>query len=172
MRIFYSIPARCLFGYRSEFLTDTHGEGVLNSNFEGYKPYRGDVTMRFTGSLVASETGETTRYGLFNTQERGNLLVGPQVMVYEGMIGGENPKNDDIAVNPCKTKHLTAVRSTGADEKLLLTPPIIFSLEEAIEFIKDDELIEVTPKNIRLRKKILNNELRMKAMMRARKANQ
>jgi GTP-binding protein len=172
MRIFYSIPARCLFGYRSEFLTDTHGEGVLNSNFEGYKPYRGDVTMRFTGSLVASETGETTRYGLFNTQERGNLFVGPQVMVYEGMIVGENPKNDDIAVNPCKTKHLTAVRSTGADEKLLLTPPIIFSLEEAIEFIKDDELIEVTPKNIRLRKKILNNELRMKAMMRARKANQ
>ena len=169
MRIEYLIPSRCLFGYRSEFLTATHGEGIMNTIFEGYQPYRGEVTMRFTGSLVASEAGETTRYGLFNTQERGNLFVGPQTPVYEGMIVGENPKNDDIAVNPCKRKQLTAIRSAGADEKLLLTPPIIFSLEEAIEFITDDELIEVTPQSIRLRKKILNTELRMKAMMKARR---
>ncbi len=169
MRIEYLIPSRCLFGYRSEFLTATHGEGIMNTIFDGYAPYRGEVIMRFTGSLVASETGETTRYGLFNTQERGNLFVGPQTPVYEGMIVGENPKNDDIAVNPCKKKQLTAIRSAGADEKLLLTPPIIFSLEEAIEFITDDELIEVTPKSIRLRKKILNTELRMKAMMKARR---
>ena len=170
MRIEYSIPSRCLFGYRSEFLTATHGEGIMNSLFDGYQPYRGEVTMRFTGSLIASETGETTRYGLFNTQERGTLFVGPQTPVYEGMIVGENPKNDDIAVNPCKKKQLTAIRSAGADEKLLLTPPVIFSLEEAIEFITDDELIEVTPKSIRLRKKILNNEERMKAVMKKRRA--
>ncbi len=170
MRIEYSIPSRCLFGYRSEFLTATHGEGIMNSLFDGYQPYRGEVIMRFTGSLVASETGETTRYGLYNTQDRGNLFVGPQTPVYEGMIVGENPKNDDIAVNPCKKKQLTAIRSAGADEKLLLTPPIIFSLEEAIEFITDDELIEVTPKSIRLRKKILNTEERMKAMMKIRRA--
>ncbi len=169
MRIEYSIPSRCLFGYRSEFLTATRGEGIMNTLFDGYQPYRGEVIMRFTGSLVASETGETTRYGLYNTQERGNLFVGPQTPVYEGMIVGENPKNDDIAVNPCKKKQLTAIRSSGADEKLLLTPPVIFSLEEAIEFITDDELIEVTPKSIRLRKKILNTELRMKAMMKARR---
>ncbi len=170
MRIEYSIPSRCLFGYRSEFLTATHGEGIMNSIFDGYQPYRGEVIMRFTGSLVASEAGETTRYGLYNTQERGNLFVGPQTPVYEGMIVGENPKNDDIAVNPCKKKQLTAIRSAGADEKLLLTPPIIFTLEEAIEFITDDELIEVTPKSIRLRKKILNTEERMKAVMKIRRA--
>ena len=170
MRIEYLIPSRCLFGYRSEFLTATRGEGIMNTLFEGYQPYRGEVIMRFTGSLVASETGETTRYGLFNTQERGNLFVGPQTPVYEGMIVGENPKNDDIAVNPCKKKQLTAIRSAGADEKLLLTPPVIFSLEEAIEFITDDELIEVTPKSIRLRKKILNTEERMKAVMKKRRA--
>ena len=170
MRIEYLIPSRCLFGYRSEFLTATRGEGIMNTLFEGYQPYRGEVIMRFTGSLVASETGETTRYGLFNTQERGNLFVGPQTPVYEGMIVGENPKNDDIAVNPCKKKQLTAIRSAGADEKLLLTPPVIFSLEEAIEFITDDELIEVTPQSIRLRKKILNTEERMKAVMKKRRA--
>ena len=172
MRIEYSIPSRCLFGYRSEFLSATHGEGVLNTLFDGYQPYRGGVIMRFTGALVASEAGVTTRYGLYNTQERGQLFVGPQTEVYEGMIVGENPKNDDIAVNPCKEKHLTAIRSAGADEKLLLTPPKIFSLEEAIEFIQDDELIEVTPKSIRLRKKILNTELRMKEMMKLRRAQE
>ena len=171
-RIEYIIPSRCLFGYRSEFLTATHGEGVMNSVFDSYQPFRGEVAMRLTGCLVASEAGETTRYGLFNTQDRGRMFIGPQTQVYEGMIVGENPKNDDIAVNPCKTKQLTAIRSAGADEKLLLTPPVVFSLEEAIEFIKDDELIEVTPKNIRLRKKILNTELRMKEMMRIRRALQ
>ena len=169
MRIIYSIPSRCLFGYRSEFLTDTHGEGIINTIFDGYQPYRGDVIMRYTGSLVASEDGETTRYGLFNTQERGNMFVGPQTPVYEGMIVGETPKAEDIAVNPCKKKQLTAIRSAGADEKLLLTPPIIFSLEEAIEFINDDELIEVTPKSIRLRKRILNTELRLKEQSRLKK---
>ncbi len=172
MRIEYSIPSRCLFGYRSEFLSATHGEGVLNTLFDGYQPYRGGVIMRFTGALIASEAGVTTRYGLYNTQDRGQLFVGPQTEVYEGMIVGENPKNDDIAVNPCKEKHLTAIRSAGADEKLLLTPPKLFNLEEAIEFIQDDELIEVTPKSIRLRKKILNTELRMKEMMKARRAQE
>lgn len=172
MRIEYLIPSRCLFGYRSEFLTATHGEGVLNTLFDSYQPYRGEITMRFTGSLVASQDGETTRYGLYNTQDRGRLFVGPQTQVYEGMIVGENPKNDDIAVNPCKEKHLTAVRSTGADEKLILTPPLIFGIEEAMEFIQGDELIEITPKNIRLRKRILNTELRMKEMMRIRRSMQ
>ena len=172
MRIEYSIPSRCLFGYRSEFMSATHGEGVLNTIFDGYQPYRGGIVMRFTGVLVASEAGVTTRYGLYNTQERGDLFVGPQTPVYEGMIVGENPKNDDIAVNPCKEKHLTSIRSAGADEKLLLTPPVIMSLEEAIEFITDDELIEVTPKSIRLRKKILNTEIRMKEMMKKRRALQ
>ena len=171
IRVIYNIPARCLFGYRAEFMTDTHGEGVVNTIYNGYEPYKGDVTMRFTGSLVASESGETTRYGLFNSQERGSLFIGPQTAVYEGMVVGENPKNEDITINPCKVKHLTAVRSTGADEKLLLTPPIVFSLEEAIEFIGDDELIEVTPKNIRLRKKILNSELRLKSQSKGKKAS-
>ena len=172
MRIEYKIPTRCLFGYRSEFLTATRGEGIMNTLFAGYEPYRGEVVMRFTGSLVASEAGETTRYGLYKTQERGQMFVGPQTQVYEGMIVGENPKNDDIALNPCQTKHMTAVRSTGADEKLILTPPRIFSLEEAIEYINDDELIEVTPKSIRLRKVILDTETRMKEMMRKRRALQ
>ena len=169
-RIEYSIPARCLFGYRSEFLTATHGEGVINTIFDGYAPFRGEIAMKFTGTLIASADGETTRYGLYKTQERGQLFVGPQTPVYEGMIVGENPKNDDIAVNPCQKKQLTAIRSAGADEKLLLTPPKIFTLEEAIEYITDDDLIEVTPKSIRLRKKILNTEVRMKEMMRKRRA--
>lgn len=169
-RIEYSIPARCLLGYRSMFMSQTRGDGILNSIFDGYKPYKGDIQVRFTGSLVASEDGETTSYGCYNSQERGNLFVGPGVKVYEGMIVGINPKNEDIAINPCKQKHLTAIRSSGADEKLILTPPIIFSLEEAIEFIADDELIEVTPKSIRLRKRILNKELRMKAESKLKKA--
>ncbi len=169
-RVEYSIPARCLFGYRSEFLTATHGEGVINTIFDGYAPYRGEITMKFTGSLIASNDGETTRYGLYKTQERGQLFVGPQTQVYEGMIVGENPKNDDIAVNPCQKKQLTAIRSAGADEKLLLTPAKVFTLEEALEYITDDDLIEVTPKSVRLRKKILNTEVRMKEMMRRRRA--
>ncbi len=165
----YSIPARCLFGYRSKFMTDTRGEGIINSIFDGYQPYKGDITARFTGSLVASEAGETTSYGLYNTQDRGAMFIGVQTPVYEGMIIGENPKMGDIAVNPCKTKQLTAIRSKGADEKLILTPPRIMSLEEAIEFIAEDELIEVTPQNIRLRKSILNTQNRLKAQAKLKK---
>ncbi len=166
MRIEYSIPARCLLGYRSDFMTDTRGEGILNSVFNGYEPYKGEVVTRYTGSLVASEDGEATSYGLYNSQDRGALFIGVQTPVYEGMIVGECPKKVDIALNVCKKKHLTAVRSKGADEALILTPPIIFSLEQAIEFIGEDELIEVTPKSIRLRKKILNTENRLKAQAR------
>lgn len=163
MKIDYSIPARCLFGYRSEFMTDTRGEGILSSIFDGYQPFKGEVVTRYTGSLVASEDGEATSYGLYNAQDRGTMFIGVQTPVYEGMLVGECPKKVDIAVNVCKKKHLTAIRSKGADEALILTPPKIFSLEQAIEFIGEDELIEVTPKSIRLRKKILNTENRLKA---------
>ena len=163
MRLEYIIPTRCLFGYRSEFLTDTRGEGILNSVFEGYTPLKGEITRRFSGSLVASEDGESTSYGLYNAQDRGQMFIGVQTPVYEGMLVGENPKQGDIAVNVCKKKHLTAIRSSGADEALRLVPPKIMSLEQAIEFIGDDELMEVTPKSLRLRKKILNTDLRLKA---------
>ena len=162
-RLFYRIPSRCLFGYRSEFLTDTHGEGIMNTVFDGYAPFKGEVNVRFTGSLVASETGETTSYGLYYTQDRGQLFIGPSVQVYEGQIVGENPKMGDISVNVCKKKHLTAVRSKGADEALTLITPRNMSLEEAIEFIADDELMEVTPKSLRLRKRILDTPTRLKA---------
>ncbi|MFA5561579.1 MAG: translational GTPase TypA [Eubacteriales bacterium] len=162
-RLIFHIPARCLFGYRSEFLTDTRGEGILNSTYDGYGPYKGDVTMRFRGSLVASEAGETTAYGLYYAQDRGPLFIGPATPVYEGMIVGENPKPGDITVNVCRKKHLTAIRSTGADEALRLITPRQMSLEEAIEFITADELIEVTPKSLRLRKQILNTGRRLKA---------
>lgn len=169
MRIEYIIPSRCLFGYRSEFLTDTRGEGIINTLFEGYAPWKGDITVRFTGSLVASEDGESTAYGCYNAQDRGDLFIGAQTNVYEGMIVGESPKQGDIAVNVCKKKQLTAIRSTGADEALRLTTPRRMSLEEAIEFIADDELIEVTPKSIRLRKRILNTEQRLKSQNRKKK---
>lgn len=161
-RLEYLVPTRCLFGYRSEFMTDTHGEGIINTVFDSYQPYKGDVTTRFTGSLIASETGESTSYGVFNAQDRGQMFIGAQCAVYEGMIVGSNPKQGDIAVNVCKKKHLTAIRSAGADEALRLVTPKIMSLEEAIEYIADDELIEVTPKSLRLRKRILNTELRLK----------
>ena len=162
-RLEYLIPSRCLFGYRSEFMTDTKGEGILNTLFDGYQPFKGDVITRYTGSLIASEDGEATSYGLFNTQDRGAMFIGVQTPVYEGMIVGECPKMEDIVVNVCKKKHLTAIRSKGADEALILTPPRIMSLEQAIEYIAEDELIEVTPKSLRLRKKILNTQLRLKA---------
>ena len=152
-RLEYLVPTRCLFGYRSEFMTDTHGEGIINTIFDSYQPYKGDVTTRFTGSLVASEAGESTSYGIFNAQDRGQMFIGAQCPVYEGMIVGSNPKQGDIAVNVCKKKHLTAIRSAGADEALRLVTPKIMSLEEAIEYIADDELIEVTPKSLRLRKR-------------------
>lgn len=169
MRLEYLIPTRCLFGYRTKFMTDTHGEGILNTIFEGYAPYKGDIPVRFTGSLVASETNETTTYGIYNCQDRGRMFVTPGQQVYEGMVVGECPKMEDITLNPCKKKQLTAIRSAGADEKLLLTPPVLFSLEEAIEFIADDELIEATPKSIRIRKRILNTENRLKAQSRIRR---
>ncbi|MGI6743014.1 MAG: translational GTPase TypA [Eubacteriales bacterium] len=169
-RIEYIIPTRLFFGYRSQFMTDTRGEGILNSVFDGYRPYKAGTSLtRLTGSLVASEDGESTAYGCFGAQDRGSLFIGSQTQVYEGMIVGENPKQGDIAVNVCKKKHLTAIRSTGADEALILTPPIRMSLEEAIEYIAPDELIEVTPKNIRLRKSILNTDLRLKAQAKLKK---
>ena len=169
-KLTYLIPTRCLFGYRSEFMTATRGEGIINSVFETYAPYKGEVTMRYTGSLVASEAGEATSYGLYYSQDRGALFIGVQTPVYEGMIVGENPKMGDIEVNVCKKKHLTAVRSTGADEALTLVTPRQMGLEEAIEFIADDELIEVTPKSIRLRKTILDTPLRKKAQAAKRNA--
>ena len=169
MKIEYSIPARCLFGYRSEFLTDTRGEGIINSIFDGYQPYKGDITIRYTGSLVASEDGESTSYGLYNCQDRGTMFIGVQTEVYEGMIVGENPKIGDIALNVCKKKHLTSIRSSGADEALRLVPHKVLSLEQAIEFIAEDELMEVTPHHLRLRKRILNTELRLKDEARRKK---
>ena len=162
VRLEFNVPSRGLFGYRSEFLTDTRGEGIMASMFNGYEPFKGEITTRYTGSLVASETGESTSYGLFNCQDRGQMFIGVQTPVYEGMIVGECPKQIDIALNVCKKKHLTAIRSSGADEALRLVPHKVLSLEQAIEFIGEDELIEVTPKTLRLRKKILNTELRLK----------
>jgi GTP-binding protein len=156
-------------GYRSQFLTDTNGNGIMSHIFNGYEEYKGDIEQRLTGSIVAHETGETTGYGLFNTQSRGRLFVGPGVEVYEGMIVGENPKNEDIVCNVCKKKQLTNTRAAGSDDALRLVPPSIMSLEQSLEFIKSDELVEITPKNIRLRKRILNKELRMKAESRNKK---
>lgn len=163
MRLEFKIPARCLIGYRSEFLTDTRGNGIMNHIFSGYEPYKGEFSSRQRGSLVAWEDGEAVTYGLYNAQERGNLFILPGVKVYEGMIVGENARNEDIVVNVCKKKHVTNMRAAGSEDALRLTPPKILSLEQALEFISDDELVEVTPKNIRLRKKILDTELRAKA---------
>jgi len=163
MRIEFLIPSRGLFGYRSEFLTDTKGEGILNTVFYEYQEYKGDITKRFTGSLVAFETGTAVSYGLFNAQERGTLFIGPATQVYEGMVVGYSPKQEDINVNVCKTKHLTNTRASGSDDALKLIPPRKLSLEEALEFLADDELLEVTPESLRIRKRILNNQLRAKA---------
>ena len=168
MHLEFLIPTRGLFGYKTEFLTDTKGEGVLNTIFDSYQPEKGERTKRFTGSLIAYETGEATSYGIFNSQDRGPMFIDPATKVYEGMLVGISSKGDDIVVNVCKKKHLTAIRSAGADEALRLVPPIKFSLEEAIEYIADDELIEVTPKSIRLRKRILDNSQRMKVKMKDR----
>ncbi len=163
MRLEYLIPARGLLGYRNEFLTDTRGEGIINSVFHEYQPYKGDITKRYTGSLVAFETGEAVAYGIFKVQDRGQMLIGPNTPVYEGMVVGVNPKLEDIAVNVCKTKHLTNTRSSGSDEALRLVPPLNFSLEDCLEFLAEDELLEVTPESLRIRKRILNTELRLKA---------
>ncbi len=162
----FKIPARCLMGYRSEFLTDTNGNGIMNHVFDGYEPYKGDIQQRNSGSLVAFETGEATAYGLFAAQERGRLFIGAGTPVYEGMIVGANPKTEDLVVNVCKKKHMTNTRASGSDDALKLTPPTVMSLEQSLEFITDDELVEVTPKNIRLRKIYLTKEQRIKAMNR------
>ncbi len=158
----FRIPSRGLMGYRQQFLTDTNGNGIMNSVFDGYEPYAGEIPQRVQGSLVVFETGETSTYGLYNAQERGVLFVGAGVPVYEGMIVGQSPKDDDIAVNVCKKKHVTNMRASGSDEALRLTTPTVLSLEQSLEFINDDELVEVTPLSIRLRKKILSQEQRMK----------
>jgi len=163
MRLEFTIPARTLIGYRSEFMTDTKGNGIMNHIFHGYEKYRGDISTRQRGSLVAFETGEATTYGLFNAQERGTLFIVPNTKVYEGMIVGENSRPGDINVNVCKKKHVTNMRAAGSEDALKLTTPTVLSLEQALEFIADDELLEVTPKSLRLRKKILNSELRAKA---------
>ena len=163
----FRIPARGLMGYRSEFLTDTNGNGIMNHVFEGYEPYKGEIQQRQQGSLIAHETGETTGYGLWGAQDRGRLFIGPGVPVYEGMIVGASPKSEDIVVNVCKKKHVTNTRASGSDEALKLTPPSIMSLEQSLEFITDDELVEVTPKSIRLRKMILSKEQRMKKQARS-----
>lgn len=163
MRLEFKIPARGLIGYRSEFLTDTKGNGIMNHIFNGYEPYKGDIATRSRGSIVAWEDGEAVTYGLYNAQERGNLFISPGTKVYEGMVVGENARSDDIVVNVCKKKHVTNMRASGSDEALRLTPPKILSLEQALEFITDDELVEITPKNIRIRKRILDTELRAKA---------
>lgn len=157
------IPSRGLIGYRSEFLTDTNGNGIMNQLFAGYEPYKGDIETRSRGSIVAHETGTSTGYGLWNTQDRGKLFIGPGVEVYEGMIVGECAKDEDIVCNVCKKKHVTNTRASGSDEALKLVPPTILSLEQSMEFLADDELLEVTPKSIRLRKTILDKSLRLKA---------
>ena len=159
-RMEFSIPARGLIGYRGDFLTDTKGNGILNTAFDCYAPYKGDIQYRKQGSLIAFETGESVTYGLYSAQERGTLFIGPGEKVYSGMVIGQNAKTDDIEVNVCKTKHLTNTRSSSADEALRLTPPRILSLEEALDFIDTDELLEVTPKSLRIRKKILDPKMR------------
>ncbi len=159
-KVEFKIPARGLIGYRTEFLTDTKGEGTMNSIFDGYEPFKGEIQARTRGVLVAFEKGTSVTYGLYNAQERGELFIGAGVEVYEGMIVGINSRNEDISINVCKEKHLTNTRASGSDEALRLVPPVQLSLEKAIEFIQDDELVEVTPKNIRLRKKILDSKTR------------
>lgn len=162
MRIEFLIPARGLFGYKSEFLTDTKGEGIMSHVFEGYQRYKGDIERRNTGSLVSFETGEAVTYGLYNAQERGQLFIPAGTPVYEGMIVGASPKTEDLVVNVCKRKHLTNTRASGSDDALRLVPPRILSLEDCLEFLADDELLEVTPKSLRIRKRILSNTTRAK----------
>jgi GTP-binding protein len=162
MRLEFLIPARGLFGYKSEFLTDTKGEGIMSSVFEGYEPYKGDIPKRAQGSLVAFETGEAVTYGLYNAQERGELFITAGTQVYEGMVVGASPKSEDLVVNVCKKKHLTNTRASGSDDALRLIPPRNMSLEDALEFLADDELLEVTPKSIRIRKRTLSNTQRAK----------
>jgi GTP-binding protein len=167
-RLEFLIPSRGLFGYKSEFLTNTRGEGIMSSVFDGYVPYKGDIPRRSTGSLICHESGEAVTYGLYNAQERGTLFIGAGVPVYEGMVVGMSPKSEDLVVNVCKRKHLTNTRASGSDDALRLVPPRNMSLEDCLEFLADDELLEVTPKSLRIRKRILDNSLRAK--MRGKKA--
>ena len=162
MRLTFLIPSRGLFGYRNEFLTDTHGEGIMASVFDSYAPYKGDISRRNTGSLIAWETGEAVAYGIWNAQERGAMFITPGTKVYGGMVVGQSPKLEDIPVNVCRTKHLTNTRASGSDEALRLVPPKQMSLEQCMEFLSDDELLEVTPENLRIRKSILDHAKRMK----------
>ncbi|MBR0141473.1 MAG: translational GTPase TypA [Ruminococcus sp.] len=166
-RIEFLVPARGLFGYKSEFLTDTKGEGIMSHVFEGYMEYKGDIDRRSTGSLISFETGEAVTYGLFNAQERGQLFITAGTPVYEGMIVGASPKTEDLVVNVCKKKHLTNTRASGSDDALRLVPPRILSLEDCLEFLADDELLEVTPESLRIRKRILSNSMRAKARAKA-----
>ena len=161
-RMEFKVPTRGIICYRSEFLTDTKGNGIMNSVICGFEPYAGDIETRSHGVLVAFETGTAVAYGLYNAQERGYLFIGAGTPVYEGMIVGANPKNEDVSVNVCKKKHVTNMRASGTDESLRLVPPVRFSLEQCLEFLADDELCEVTPQTIRLRKQILNSDTRMK----------
>ena len=170
MRLEFLIPARGLFGYKSEFLTQTKGEGVMNSIFFEYQPYKGDLKRRDTGSLVAFESGEAVTYGLYNAQDRGILFIDPGTQVYEGMVVGVSPKTEDINVNVCKKKHMTNTRAAGSDDAMRLNSPKKMSLEECLEFLNDDELLEVTPVSLRIRKRILDSELRAKARAREKKA--
>ena len=162
MKVEFLVPSRGLFGYRNEFLTDTKGEGIMASVFDRYAPMKGEISRRSTGSLVAFETGEAVTYGLFNAQERGQLFIGPGTPVYGGMIVGECPKAEDISVNVCKKKQLTNMRASGSDEALRLVPPKVLSLEQCLEFLADDELLECTPENLRLRKRLLDHGDRMR----------
>ena len=163
MKLEFLVPSRGLFGYRNEFLTDTKGEGILASVFERYEPFKGEISRRNSGSLIAHETGEAVAYGIWNAQERGAMFITPGTKVYAGMVVGVCPKNEDVSVNVCRTKHLTNTRASGSDEALRLIPPRILSLEQCLEFLADDELLEVTPKNLRLRKSILDHGLRLRA---------
>ena len=162
-RLEFSIPSRGLIGYRGQFMTDTKGNGIINTLFDGYAPYKGDISYRKTGSLIAFEAGESITYGLYNAQERGILFIGPGVKVYSGMVIGQNAKSEDIEVNVCKRKQLTNTRSSSADDALRLSPPKVLSLEQALEFIETDELLEVTPESLRIRKKILDPTVRMRS---------
>ena len=165
-RLEFSIPARGLIGYRGEFMTDTKGNGIMNTIFDGYAPYKGDIQYRKQGSLIAFEAGDAVTYGLFNAQERGVLFISAGEKVYAGMVVGQTGKAEDIEVNVCKKKQLTNTRSSSADEALRLTPPKILSLEQALDFIDTDELLEVTPSKLRIRKKILDPVMRKRAAMR------
>ena len=165
-RLEFRIPSRGLIGYRGDFLTDTKGNGIMNTAFDGYAPYKGDIQYRKQGSLIAYETGESVTYGLYSAQERGTLFIGAGEKVYSGMVIGQNGKAEDIELNVCKTKHLTNTRSSSADDALKLTPPRVLSLEQAIDFIDQDELLEVTPESLRIRKRLLDSRERKRAAFR------